>query len=138
MTTTPKSVILAVVVVLGLFALGALAGCIFLLDSGKDATVVAVIATPMGVALGLVGGMLASARTTPELPPGSQLVGGAVTLTTPTTAQNDGETFSGTPLVPAAVSSPVAPQYAPTLAEPFDHSTEPAFATAPIVAADHG
>jgi hypothetical protein len=79
--TTPKAVILAVVIVLGLFALGALGACFVLLENGKNPTVVAVIATPMGVALGLVGGILASPRTTPEIPPGGQVTTGATTIT---------------------------------------------------------
>lgn len=110
MTTTPKSVITAVVVILGLIALAVVGGEIVLrlLDKPLLPNDIVVIGA---AAAGAIGGVLASTRTTPELPSGSTLTGGAVTLTTPTMAQDAGETASGSPV--------------------------PAYATQPIVAADH-
>lgn len=114
MTTTPKSVILAVVIFLGLVVLGVVAGAIALQLAGKG-DLPGSLVTLGGTALGALAGVLASTRTTPELPPGAQLTGGAVTLTTPTVAQNAGETASGTPVVapeayPATLPAPLAPE----------------------------
>lgn len=117
MTTTPKSVILAVVVFLGVFTLLGLVGTVFLIDRGHaTGAEIALVSSPTVFALGVLGGILASPRTTPELPPGTTLTGGQVTLSTATTAQNAGETGSGVPVAPAVAPSAgvTAPwQYAP-------------------------
>lgn len=107
MTTTPKIVILAVVIVLGMIALAVVAGAIVLQATGNGPLPGEVLAIGAGAA-GAVGGVLASTRTTPELPPGAVLQQGATTITAPTTAQNAGETASGTP-----VAAPVAPVLSP-------------------------
>lgn len=57
-----------VVIFLGMFALGGLAGLVFLLWDGADAATVAVVATPMGVALGALGAVLASTSVNPPAP----------------------------------------------------------------------
>ncbi len=69
-TATAKSTVNLVIVTLGIFALVALVGVLWLTDNGTDATSIAVIVGPMGVALGAVGGVLASTRTpVPANPP---------------------------------------------------------------------
>lgn len=62
--------VLAVVAFLGLFALVALGCTAWLIHDHTGGTEVAVIATPMGLALGGLTGMLASTRTEPPNPPG--------------------------------------------------------------------
>lgn len=83
MTSTPKSVILAVVVILGVFALAALGAVTYLIADGQSAATVAILSTPMGLALGGIIGLLASTRTTPELPPGGTLTTGTTTISAP-------------------------------------------------------
>lgn len=130
MTTTPKSVILAVVLFLGVFALLGLAGVVFLIDRGHaTGAEIALVSSPTVFALGALAGLLGSTRTTPELPEGAQLTGGAITLTTPTAAQNAGETFSGTPLAPTE-AQPVANVPAASSGEPateVDPATIPGY-----------
>lgn len=101
MTTTPKSVIMAVVIVLGLFALASLGAVTFLLSDGQTGETVAIIVGPMGVAIGAVAGVLASTRTTPELAAGQQLVGGQTVLTGPPVV-----TDPANAVVPATVAVP--------------------------------
>ncbi len=71
-TATAKSTVNLVIIILGVFALVGLVGVLWLTDSGTDAAAIAVIVGPMGVALGAVGGVLASTRTpvaaAPEAP----------------------------------------------------------------------
>lgn len=108
MTTTPKAVILAVVVFLGLIVLCVIAGSVVLQLTGNG-PMPSDIQNLGLVALGALAGVLATTRTTPELPPGAQLTGGATSLTTPTIAQNAGETASGVPVAaPAAPAVPAA------------------------------
>lgn len=126
MTTTPKVVILAVVIVLGAIALAVVAGAIVLQATGNGQLPGEVLAIGAGAA-GAVGGVLASTRTTPELPPGAQLTGGAVTLTTPIVAQNAGETAGGQP-VAAPVLSPAqthADAFGPSHAGPVEYADAP-------------
>lgn len=127
MTTTPKSVILAVVVMLGLIALAVVGGSVALAATGNSALPDSIVVIGASAAAGMTG-LLASTRTTPELPPGAQLTGGATTLTTPTTAENAGETPSGTPLTARVVDVPdPAPQPAPTgLVTLADQGIDPA------------
>lgn len=61
---TSRTTVLAVVIGLALFALVGLLCATYLIDQGKDAALVALIATPMGVALGGLTGLLASTRST--------------------------------------------------------------------------
>lgn len=63
---TDKGTIRLVIVLLGLFAILGLAGVVYLIDGGTSAALVAVVSTPMGVALGSLGTMLASTRTVAE------------------------------------------------------------------------
>ena len=67
-TSTPKVVIMAVVVILGVFALAALASITTLILADKNTSTIAIIVGPMGVAIGAVAGVLASTRTTDPLP----------------------------------------------------------------------
>jgi hypothetical protein len=153
MTTTPKGVILLVVGVLGLFAVAALAGCFVLLLEDKPSTAVVVLATPMGVALGAVAGVLASTRTTPELAPGVTVTGSSITNSgDPAAAPAPlvGTLVQNTMPTPPAASSTTAPMGSQTL-EPIDPATIPGYAlpvppapaatephqTDPIVSADY-
>lgn len=61
---TSKTTVLAVVVSLAIFAIGALAGAVFLIDSGASETAIAIIVGPMGVALGALASVLNSTRST--------------------------------------------------------------------------
>lgn len=61
---TSKATVLMVVGFLGIFALAALAGTVFLIDSNAPSTSVAIITGPMGVALGALASMLVSSRST--------------------------------------------------------------------------
>lgn len=61
---TSKTTVLAVVVSVAIFAILGLAGAVFLIDQGTDAALVALVTTPMGVALGALASMLASTRST--------------------------------------------------------------------------
>lgn len=123
MTTTPKSVILAVVVMLGLIALAVVGGSVALAATGNSALPDSIVVIGASAAAGMTG-LLASTRTTPELPPGAQLTGGATTLTTPTTAENAGETPSGTPLTARVVD--VTPTASPGLITLADQGIDPA------------
>lgn len=120
MTTTPKSVILAVVVVLGAIALAVVAGAIVLQATGNGPLPGEVLAIGAGAA-GAVGGVLASTRTTPELPPGAQLTGGATTLTTPT-AGNAGSNAPNP--APTTVASSSGLSTAQTHADQFAPSAD--------------
>lgn len=134
MTTTPKSVILAVVVFLGLIVLGVIAGAVVLQMTGNG-TLPRDIQNLGLVALGALGATLATTRTTPELPPGAALTQGQTTMTTPTAAENIGETFSGQPLVATVglVESNPAKSTAQTHAAEYPASGPPVtdYATAP-------
>ncbi len=81
MTATPKSVILAVVVFLGVFALLGLVGTVYLIDQGHaTGAEIALVSSPTVFALGAIAGILGSTRTTPELPPGGQITTGSTTI----------------------------------------------------------
>lgn len=57
-----KKPVLAVVLFVGVFSIAAL-GCVtFLISDGASETAIAVISTPMGVALGILGTLLSSTR----------------------------------------------------------------------------
>jgi hypothetical protein len=60
-----KFVVLAVVAFLGAFALLGLAGTIWLVHDGVDASAVAVVSTLTGAAAGSLGTLLATTRTAP-------------------------------------------------------------------------
>ena len=62
--TADRSVVLAVVLGLVAFALLALALAAWLIHDQVDPVAVALLTTPMGVALGALGALLASTRTT--------------------------------------------------------------------------
>lgn len=62
-TATSKTTINLVVIFLGVFALAALGAVTYLIDQNASAANVAIIVGPMGVALGAVGGVLASTRS---------------------------------------------------------------------------
>ncbi len=85
---TSKTTVLAVVVSLALFAIGALAGTIYLIDSGASEGAVAIVVGPMGVALGALASVLNSTRSTlgandvePTVVAGMQTIGGAQDVT---------------------------------------------------------
>lgn len=63
---TDSKVVMTVIVFLGLFALAGLGGVVWLISVAADASSVAVVAGLTGTALGSVGTMLASTRTTVE------------------------------------------------------------------------
>lgn len=63
--STPKKVVLAVVCFVGVYALAALGGTIWLIGVHATAANVAIISGTGGVALGILGGLLASTRTDP-------------------------------------------------------------------------
>jgi len=65
---TSRSTVLAVVCFLGVFTLGALGAVTWLVHDHISADAVAVIATPMGVALGALASILASTRSSPDQP----------------------------------------------------------------------
>ncbi len=65
---TSDRVILAVVLILGAFALGGLAGTVWLCSVGAEVGLVAVVSGLTGTAVGLVGSMLNSTRSVGELP----------------------------------------------------------------------
>lgn len=81
MTTTPKSVILAVVIVLGLVVLTVAGGEVALVATHNGHLPPIIVGMATGALGGLIG-LLGSTRTTPELPPGTTLTGGTTTLTT--------------------------------------------------------
>lgn len=74
MTATPKSVIMAVVVIIGAVVLAVVAADAALIATGNP-TLPSQIETLAPVGLAGVIGLLASTRTTPELPPGTTLHG---------------------------------------------------------------
>lgn len=61
--TQDRSVVLAVVIFVGAIALGGLAGIIFLIHSGTDATSLLAVSGPTTTALGGLVGILAMTRT---------------------------------------------------------------------------
>lgn len=63
---TASRVVMSVVVLLGLFALGGLAGTIYLIDHEKAAESVAVVSGLTGTALGALGAVLASTKSGPD------------------------------------------------------------------------
>lgn len=63
---TPRSVILAVIGILGVIAVGGLAAITWLASNGTD--VPAVLQNTTAIAVGAVSGLLANTRTTPEAP----------------------------------------------------------------------
>jgi len=67
--STPKVVIMAVVIILGVFGLAALGAVTFLIADGTEASSIAILVGPMGVAIGAVAGVLASTRTTDTAAP---------------------------------------------------------------------
>lgn len=60
---TDTKVVLAVVLLLGTFALGGLAGAIWLISTGSPAESIAIISGLSGTALGSLGTLLASTRS---------------------------------------------------------------------------
>jgi hypothetical protein len=60
---TDRTVVLAVVVLLGAFCLLGLGGLIWLIDHGSDGEVLAIVAGPTSAALGALGALLASTRS---------------------------------------------------------------------------
>lgn len=60
---TDGRVVLAVVLMIGTFALGGLVGSIWLIDSGAKAEAVAIVSGLTGTALGALGSLLASTRS---------------------------------------------------------------------------
>lgn len=67
---TDRLTVRLVVVLLGLFALTGLAGLIWLVDHDVEGELLAIVATPMGSALGALSAVLVSTRSAPEVPPG--------------------------------------------------------------------
>lgn len=65
---TDGRVVLAVVVLLGVFALGGLAGTIWLVAVGGDAALVASVSGLTGTALGSIGSMLSSTKSSTPTP----------------------------------------------------------------------
>lgn len=63
-----RSVVLAVVCFVGLVALGGLAGIVFLIHSGTDATALLAVSGPTTTAIGALAGILAMTRTNPTQP----------------------------------------------------------------------
>lgn len=59
---TSKLTVNLVVIALGVFLLAALGGIVYLIDQGTPVSDVAVIAGPLGVALGALASILASTR----------------------------------------------------------------------------
>jgi uncharacterized membrane protein len=66
---TDRKVVLAVVLLLGLFALGGLAGTVWLISRDRQPESIAVVAGLTGTALGALGTMLASTRSSPDPTP---------------------------------------------------------------------
>lgn len=60
---TDKGTIRAVVILLGLFALVGLSGMIYLIDRETEADMLAILAGPMGTALGALASILVSTRS---------------------------------------------------------------------------
>lgn len=60
-----RTVVLAVVALLGMFAIVGLAGVIWLVDHQRDPSAVAVVSTLTGAAIGALGTLLASTRSAP-------------------------------------------------------------------------
>lgn len=65
---TDRKVVLAVIVLLGIFALAGLTGTILLVFYERPGENVAVVAGLTGTALGSIGTLLASTRSNPEPP----------------------------------------------------------------------
>lgn len=65
---TSRSTILAVVVALGLIAVLGLLGTVYLVNGGKDASNIAIVAGLAGTATGALAGVLASTRSEPMQP----------------------------------------------------------------------
>lgn len=65
---TDGRVVLAVVILLGVFALGGLAGTVWLIAVGADAAPVAIVSGLTGTALGLVGSLLSSTKSSTPTP----------------------------------------------------------------------
>jgi hypothetical protein len=63
---TDTRTILAVVVLLGLLALGGLAGVVYLIATGHDQGQVAVVVALAGPPAGALGSLLVSTRSTPD------------------------------------------------------------------------
>lgn len=63
MPSTDSRVVLAVVVLLGVFGLLGMGGLIWLVHSGADGNAVAIIAGPTGTAVGALAAVLATTRT---------------------------------------------------------------------------
>lgn len=63
-----RAVVLAVVILLGAFALGGLAGTVWLIHDDKDPSAIAVVSGLTGTALGALGAVLASTRSVPPAP----------------------------------------------------------------------
>lgn len=108
-TATSKTTVQTVVILLGLFAILALGGVVYLVDTGAPVASVAIVSTPMGVALGSLGTLLASTRS----PVAAQLP-----VVTPP------EKIADVPMTAWAVDVPDVPRTT-TLAEPLaleDHA----------------
>lgn len=67
--TTDTFTVRLVVAILGVFALIALGGLVWLVQDGTPGAELAIISTPMGLALGAVAGILAKTSTVPDQPP---------------------------------------------------------------------
>lgn len=65
---TDTKVVLSVVLLLGAFALGGLAGAIWLISTGSPAESIAIISGLSGTALGSLGTLLASTRSSAAEP----------------------------------------------------------------------
>lgn len=63
-----QTVVLAVVLVVGTIAIGGLAGIIFLIHSGTDATSLLAVSGPTTTALGILGAILVNAKSNPPQP----------------------------------------------------------------------
>lgn len=63
--TTSQRTVLAVVAILGAFAIVGLAGVIWLIDHEKDPAAIAIVSTLTGSALGAIAGVLSNTRTAP-------------------------------------------------------------------------
>lgn len=64
-TATSQTTVIIVVGILGVYALAALAGVIWLISVKADAASVALVSTSGGIALGAVATLLANTRTEP-------------------------------------------------------------------------
>lgn len=63
-----RTVVLFVVFFVGAVALGGLAGIVFLIHSGTDATALLAVSGPTTTAIGALAGILAMTRTNPPAP----------------------------------------------------------------------